>query len=83
LLKRVEIAWRGEPVVAALDEAKGNVIAADRPIDLEPMLPRHVGIIVSAQDANRAGDVDAFPENEMAPPVLDELAGNDMAAIVA
>ncbi len=70
-------------MIAALDEAERHVIAADRPIDGERMLPRHFLIFLPAEDANRAGAVHAAGKNEMTPAVLDEKACDDLLAAVA
>ena len=74
---RVEIAGRGKPVISPLHQAQRDVIAADRPVDLERVPPGDIGVLLTRQNANRAMTVNALLEQEMAAAVLDQLAGND------
>jgi hypothetical protein len=56
-----EIPRGGQPVIAAFHESELHVIAAERLIELEAVLPGDVRVVFAVHDVHRAGNLDPLP----------------------
>src|SRR4029453_4742809 len=75
-MDRHDVAIARQAMIAVLDQGELRIGRTDRCEGLETVLPRHVGILIAMQDAQRTLKIYATTENEMLGTILDELSGD-------